>query len=207
MKLVNHLSAKHNLQLLFTAGAIIAALHGAAQTASAEAITVPPVPGAIQAPSGTKAFLKGSAVGTQNYICLASGWTFLGPQATLFVTFDWLGTEVRWQIATHFLSPNPDESGMARPTWQSSVDTSAVWGKAIASSIDPAFVAPGAIAWLLLDVVGKQRGPAGGSILSQATAIQRVNTSGGLMPEGGCTVGSIAFVPYTADYYFYKPGR
>jgi hypothetical protein len=96
---------------------------------------------------------------------------------------------------------------MARPTWQSSVDTSAVWGKAIASSIDPAFVAPGAIAWLLLDVVGKQRGPAGGSILSQATAIQRVNTSGGLMPEGGCTVGSIAFVPYTADYYFYKPGR
>jgi hypothetical protein len=36
--------------------------------------------------------------------------------------------------------------------------------------------------------------------------IQRVNTTGGLAPTSGCgatTVGAVADVPYTADYYFY----
>jgi hypothetical protein len=39
------------------------------------------------------------------------------------------------------------------------------------------------------------------------TSIQRVNTSGGVAPAGGCnadTVGSEARVAYSADYYFYK---
>jgi len=40
------------------------------------------------------------------------------------------------------------------------------------------------------------------------TSIQRVNTSGGAAPATGCaadTAGSEARVPFSAEYYFYKP--
>jgi Protein of unknown function (DUF3455) len=76
------------------------------------------------------------------------------------------------------------------------------------SSTDPAFVAPGAIPWLLLTVVGFKDGPTGGDTLSGTKFIQRLNTSGGVAPATGCSsptdVGNKAFVPYTADYFFYK---
>jgi hypothetical protein len=175
--------------------------------ASAGKVTPPPVPDNIRVPAGNKAFLEGYAVGTQNYICLPSGsgfaWTFFGPQATLFK-----GDEE--QVITHFLSPNPFESDTPRATWQHSRDTSTVWAVAIASSSDPAFVEPGAISWLLLQVVGAQDGPTGGDKLSETTFIQRLNTSGGIAPSTGCTmatdVGKGVLVPYTTDYFFYKHG-
>jgi Protein of unknown function (DUF3455) len=79
---------------------------------------------------------------------------------------------------------------------------------AIESSSDPAFVAPGAIPWFLLQVVGAQDGPTGGDKLSETTFIQRLNTFEGVAPSTGCTlsedVGKKALVPYTADYFFYK---
>jgi hypothetical protein len=137
-------------------------------------------------------------------MCLPSGasfaWTLLGPQATLF-------NDRGEQVATHFLSPNPDQPGTTRATWQHSRDTSAVWALAVASSTDSAYVEPGAIAWLLLDVVGKETGPDGGDKLSSAIQLHRVNTSGGPAPATGCgvaaDVGQRRFVPYEADYYFY----
>jgi hypothetical protein len=185
------------------------------QPAFAETLTVPPVPPAIQVPAANTPFLKGQAIGTQNYVCLpsASGfsWTFFGPQATLFLAFKFFNSDIRQQITTHFLSPNPDESGAPRATWQSSFDTSAVWGRSIASSTDSNFVAPGAIPWLLLQVVGAERGPTGGAFLTPTTFIQRLNTSGGVAPSTGCSlstnVGATALVPYTADYFFYKVSR
>lgn len=184
------------------------------QPALADNLTPPPVPPDLQVPAGNTAFLKGNAVGTQNYICRPSptgfAWSLFGPQATLFVTFKWFSVEIRQQITTHFLSPNPMEGGMPRATWQSSLDTSAVWARAIATSTDPNFVAPGAIPWLLLEVVGAQRGPTGGALLTQTTFIQRVNTSGGVAPTTGCTeatVGATVLVPYTTDYFFYKANR
>jgi hypothetical protein len=118
-----------------------------------------------------------------------------------------MNTEIPQQIATHFLSINPAENGMARPTWQSSMDTSAVWGNPIANSTDSAFVALGSIPWLLLEAVGTKRGPTGGSMLSATTYIQRVNTSGGLAPSLTCSesenLGVTKFVSYEADYIFY----
>jgi hypothetical protein len=168
-------------------------------------IEPPSVPSNLQVPPGHKAFLEGHAVGTQNYICLPAGagfaWTFVGPQATLF-------NDSERQIITHFLSPNPDESGTARATWQHSRDTSTVWALATASSSDPSVVAPGAIPWLLLQMVGVEPGPTGGRRLTRTTFIQRLKTSGGIAPSNGCTekteVGERMFVPYTADYIFYK---
>ena len=175
------------------------------QPAHAQRVEPPPVPALIQAPAGSRAFLLGHAFGTQNYICLPSGtgfaWTLFGPQATLFADND-------RQIITHFLSPNPDENGLARATWQDSRHTSAIWAMATQMSSDSNFVAPGAIPWLLLAVVGKEPGTQGADMLTTATHIHRVNTLGGVAPATGCTqaanVGTRAFVPYTADYVFYR---
>jgi hypothetical protein len=177
------------------------------QPAHAAHVTPPPVPANIQVPAGNKAFLVGHGVGTQNYVCLPSGtgvkFILFTPQATLFNDYD-------KQVTTHYFSPNPFEGGTIRATWQHSRDTSTVWGqvKDGNSSSDPAFVAPGAIAWLLVTVVGAQDGPTGGDTLAATTFIQRLNTSGGVAPSTGCAsstdVGNQAFVPYTADYFFYK---
>jgi hypothetical protein len=194
------------LQRVITTSAIVLALQTATSIAA--------VPPEIQPPAGNSVYLVGHASGTQNYICQVSEsgffWKFIGPQATVFVNLQWNNFEIKQQIATHFLSPNPSEGGVARATWQSSLDTSAVWAKAIATSTDPRYVAPGAIPWLLLQVAGARPGPTGGSTLTQTTFIQRLNTSGGAAPSTGCSeqaqVGITVFVPYTADYYFYKAG-
>jgi hypothetical protein len=183
-------------------------------TASAQTLKVPPVPGNIQVPSGNVLFLAGHARGTQNYVCLPAlggfQWTFFSPQATLFFDLKLGSTDFQQQIITHFASPNPAEGGTVRATWQSSIDTSAVWAKVApnGSSVDPAFVANGAVAWLLLVAQGTQPGPNGGEILAHTTFVQRLNTSGGVAPANGCSqasdVGATAFVPYSADYFFYR---
>ena len=183
----------------------------------------PPVPTAIEVEAGNKAFLVGHAVGTQNYICLPAGvdaagnprfaWTLFTPQATLHA-------HNLNEIATHYFSPNPHEpspsplaDGPIRATWQHSKDTSTVWGKVVPgdASTDAAYVAPGAIPWLKITIVGAEDGPTGGKTLTSTTFMQRVNTSGGVAPSTGCAtpadVGKQAFVPYTADYFFYKKAK
>jgi hypothetical protein len=178
------------------------------QPASADqGITPPSVPTDIQVPAGNIPYLVGHAVGTQNYICLPSGsgfqYVLFTPQATLF-------NEDMEQITTHFFSPNPDEGGTVRAAWQHSQDTSTVWGRVLPgdSYTGSDYVAPGAIAWLLVTIVGDQAGPTGGDKLTKTTYIQRVNTSGGVAPSTGCAssadIGHPAFVPYTTDYYFYR---
>jgi len=173
--------------------------------ARAQTITPPPVPANLEVEAGHNAFQIGHAYGTQNYLCLPSGkhyaWTLFGPQATLF-------DDDGEQQITHFLSPNPDESGTPRATWQHSRDSSSAWAFAIQTSTDPAFVAAGAIPWLLLRVVGAEPGPTGGARLARTTFIQRVNTAAGVAPATGCNapndVGKRALVPYTTDYVFYR---
>ena len=180
------------------------------QAAHAQTVTPPPVPANLQVPAGNEAFLLGRGVGTQNYVCQPAAslgrvaWTLFTPEATLF-------SDQKAQLTTHFFSPNPFEfspspfaNGLVRATWQDSQDTSIVWAKAISAST----VSPDAIAWVLLQTAGVQAGPTGGSTLSVATFVQRLNTRGGLAPATGCDiptdVGNRAFVPYLADYLFYK---
>ena len=193
----------------------VACMVSLSRPARADDVTPPPVPSTLQVPAGNEAFLKGLAVGTQNYICLSCpnlitpatmcpvfgfAWAFFGPQATLFDDDD-------KQVTTHFLSANPDENGTSRPTWQHSKDTSAVWAM-VAPFSTPVFVTSGAIPWLLLQVVGDQDGPTDGNKLTTTTFIHRVNTFGGVAPATGCTlstdVGKKALVDYEADYFFYK---
>lgn len=164
-------------------------------------------PANIQVPAGNKLFQVGHAVGTQDYICLpvAGSVKFIlfTPQATLL--------KDNKQTMTHYYSPNPVESGLVRASWQSSKTGSIIWGKVADgnASSDDAYVAHGAIPWLLVTVVGAQHGANGSSDkLDKTTYIQRVKTTGGVAPVSGCVsstdVGNKAFVPYTADYLFYK---
>jgi hypothetical protein len=199
---------------LLAASLFLAALFASPTPAQAQPsarIDVPPVPLVLEVEAGNSVFMQGHAIGTQNYICVltAAGtmdWTFVGPGATLFLTFN--GDPVR-QNATHYFSANPQEANTLRPTWQHSVDSSRVWGgPSPKMSSDPNFVEAGAIPWLLVKVAGQEVGPTGGSILTQTTFIHRLNTSGGSKPTTGCSqtnhIGDLKFVPYVADYYFYR---
>lgn len=183
----------------------------------ADEVTPPPMPNDLEVPAGNKLFLVGHAVGTQNYVCLPSGtgvsFVLFTPEATLF-------DDEGEQIITHFFSPNPDEpntnpkvvsDNLIRAAWQDSRDTSTVWAKLAKpehSSTDSDFVAHNSIAWLKLTTAGVEDGPTGGDRLSNTSFIQRLNTRGGLAPSTGCAsladVGTTAFVPYRADYFFYK---
>lgn len=198
---------------------VMAALLGLGLTAAGPAahanpVTPPLVPDQLKILDGSKAFLVGHATGTQNYVCLPKGTGFayvlFTPEATLV-------DDHGKQIITHYFSPNlgpvPDEiAGTIRATWQTS-DTSIVWAKGSAAATathesDPGFVEAGAVAWLTLARVGGQDGPRGEDTLSNpnVTFVQRLNTHGGLAP-GDCssaTVGKVAFMPYTADYFFFS---
>jgi hypothetical protein len=167
------------------------------------------VPLDIEVEAGHAPFLIVHAVGTQNYICQVTttgpAWRLYGPQATLFHE---VGGTVRRQVATHYLSANPDEAGLIRATWQHSIDSSRVWGRASGTSSDPAFVRFDAIPWLRVDVVGAAAGTTGRGALSAATFIQRINTEGGVADPAQCNtpsrVGAIVLIPYEADYVFYR---
>ena len=176
--------------------------------AQAQVVTPPPMPTKIEVSPPDQAFLLGHAFGTQNYECQPVnslgrvGWVLFTPQATLF-------DDGSQQLTTHFFSPNPVENSIIiRAAWQDSKDTSSVWGRVVESSVDANFVKAGAIPWLKVETAGTQDGPTGGDTLSKTTFIQRVNTDGGAAPSTDCDrptdIGRKAFVPYTADYIFYK---
>ena len=202
---------------VFMAALVLACAFGTVTPAAAQTVTRANTPDAITPPPGNSEFLVGNAVGTQGYVCLPTGaggnpWTVNSarPEATLFTNF--FGHP--FQIITHFLSPdaNPNQNAPnplppgGSATWQSSLDTSSVWGKKVGSinaGSDPSCPNSGAIPCLLLQSIGNQQGPTGGELLADTTYIQRLNTNGGSAPTTACTVGQTQLVPYTADYHFF----
>jgi hypothetical protein len=213
-------------RLSLVAALVLGCLFGTINHAAAQSVTPPSTPALITPPAGNTAFLEGHAQGTQGYVCLptspgasTASWTVNGarPEATLFTTF--FGQQV--EIITHFLSPDTNPNQFApspipfgSATWQSSLDSSKVWaqvlhGNTIPAGSDPSCPNSGSIACLLLQSIGSDQGPAGGKALTPVTFVQRLNTNGGSAPAEGCSVstdvGKQALVPYTADYYFYKP--
>jgi hypothetical protein len=149
----------------------------------------PEVPMEIAVEAGNKVFLVGHAVGVQIYRCNAVGdgfvWRLLAPRADLYDDHGKL-------IITHF----------GGPSWQAA-DGSTVVGKREAGvSVDAT-----AIDWLRLSAAPSTDGEDGGR-LSGTTFIQRIATTGGLIPPveecNAGTVGVVDEVPYTADYYFWK---
>ena len=131
-------------------------------------------------------------------------WKLFGPQATLFLPENVAAAE----IATHFLSPNPEEQGTPRATWQHAHDGSAVWARAIQPSTDPNYVAPGAIPWLKLEKVGTARArPADRCWRKRRSSIASTRRAASRRPRVARTatqLGAIALVPYSTDYFFYR---
>ncbi|HET9832118.1 MAG TPA: DUF3455 domain-containing protein [Vicinamibacterales bacterium] len=182
--------------------------------ARAEDITVPSVPGNLNVDEGNEVFLVGHGVGTQNYVCTTSATSVSGFAFSLFTPEATLFNGEGKQLITHFFSPNgdptvkPPEAGTIRVTWEDSRDSSRVWAMLLEQSTNEQFVQKDAVAWLKLQTVGVDAGTTGSGRLTKVTFIQRLNTAGGLAPKSGCStfedLGRRAFVPYTADYFFYK---
>ena len=162
--------------------AIVAAAAAASLVQVAQGGPPPPsVPGPIQVLDGSKVFLIGHAVGVQIYSCNGSVWSSAMPRANLFDEHGKL-------IITHF----------AGPTWQAK-DGSMVVGHAEANvTVDDT-----AIPWVRLSAASTTPGR-----LGNTTNIQRIATTGGHVPPAAdcnaTTAGTVAEVPYTADYYFWK---
>lgn len=185
-----------------------------ARAAHAEDITVPPVPDLLNVDEGNEVFLVGHGVGTQNYVCTTSATSASGFAFSLFTPEATLFNKEGKQLITHFFSPNgdptvkPPEAGTIRVTWEDSRDSSRVWAMLLQQSTEAPFVQKDAVAWLKLQTVGVDAGTTGRGRLTKVTFIQRLNTAGGLAPKEGCStfedLGRKAFVPYSADYFFYK---
>ena len=204
-------------RLVSSACAAALAVAGAVSLpAHAGRVETPDVPPTLRVDAGNHPFLVGHATGTQNYVCAPSSTSKTGVAYVLFTPEATLFNEDGDQLITHYFSPNLDQrppgdpntdpnveaDGAIRATWQHSKDGSTVWAKAKAS-----VPVSGAIALVLLDVVGHEDGLTGGNILSKTKQIQRLNTTGGVPLPYGCLsptdVGHTAFADYTADYFFY----
>jgi hypothetical protein len=203
--------------ILFAPALVLAFAFSTVSRAAAQ-VTPPSVPDTIAVPAGNSAYLVGHASGSQGYTCLptitgGTAWSPTArPKATLFT--DLFGQQ--FQIITHFQSINENpKPGVTVPlsgnaTWQSSLDSSRVW-MVKDKGIDPSpeitnCSNAGSIQCLLLESVGSKKGPTGGNLLSKATFIQRLNTSGGAVPSTACAVGQTQLVPYRADYFFFRAG-
>lgn len=151
----------------------------------------PEVPEDLKPPVGEEVVLRAHAKGAQIYSCTAGAdgkyaWTLKAPKAELF-------DDQGKSIGEHF----------AGPTWKLN-DGSEVRGKAVAKHDSPK---AGAIPWLLLNVTGRK----GSGALERVTTIQRVNTEGGIADTTKvCDTsksGAESESAYSADYYFYAPGK
>ena len=140
------------------------------------------VPAAIAA-TGEIVLFQAHAEGAQIYECNAEqsaeqfGWRFREPVAALFQGGNTVGV--------HY----------AGPKWQIGNDV-------IAAKVTASAPSPNGknIPWLKLQVTAEPNS----GLLRGVTAIQRLNTVGGVL-EGTCeTAGELRPVPYAADYVFLK---
>jgi hypothetical protein len=150
--------------------------------------SLPPLPSpTLAVPDDSQTAFHYDAVGVQIYTCQATAngyaWAFQAPEASLFDRHGHL-------VLKHY----------AGPTWESLSDHSKVVAKKVAEFSAHA----DAIPELLLQVTSHE----GKGALADVNYIQRLRTTGGLMPTAGCDeshVGAIAHVDYTATYTFSRP--
>jgi len=135
----------------------------------------------LMVPAGNKLFFRVYAEGVQIYRWSGTSWVFVAPEAVL--------------------SANPGGTGVvglhyAGPTWESVSGS-----KVIGAVEDRCNVSTSDIQWLRLRAVTAE----GPGVFQDVTFILRLYTSGGVAPTApGTTVGEIAQVPYTTEYYFYR---
>jgi hypothetical protein len=167
----------------------LSSLTGSA-TAHGSPSTTQETPDNLAVPSGSVLLFELDARGVQIYACEADPddatayvWTFKAPEAELLNAHG----EV---VGSHF----------GGPTWQGH-DGSAVVSAVLERADAPA---PDAIPWLLLEA----KEHTGSGIFSTVTYVQRLDTTGGVAPAGGCDeshAGEEIRVPYEATYAFAYP--
>lgn len=149
------------------------------------------IPASLRPPVNEKLTLQAHATGWQIYTCASDSegkpkWTLKAPDADLL-------NEKGKRVGHH----------SAGPVWKYK-DGSEVTAKAAAHVDSPDGKS---IAWLLLTATGHE----GKGKLANVTSIQRVHTVGGQPPAAAecdsSKTNTEARSSYTADYYFYAPGK
>lgn len=179
----------HNMKLKRAIGIVLLLSIALAPTASTLATgghrgpDLPyPVCNSLEMPPGNKVAFHVYALGVQIYRWNGTSWGFVAPVANLFADDNYRG-----QVGTHY----------AGPTWESNSGSRVVAARLKSCSPDTT-----SIPWLLLQTVSND----GPGIFNSVTYVQRVNTTGGLAPTApGPYVGAEVKIPYTAEYYFYRP--
>jgi len=177
---MNHLKIK-----LLALIALVCSIATVQPAFAADGPVLPAQCGTIVVEAGNKLDSHVYAKGVQVYQWNASTmfWDFVGPRADLFAEESFHG-----EIGSHFAGPNWQSKGGSR------VKAAAIPGKSCVPETS-------AIAWLLLQATENTAS----GMFRDVTFIQRVNTTGGLMPTvPGTLHGEIKEVEYTAEYYFYK---
>jgi hypothetical protein len=167
----------------------------AALTASAQASQMPAPqtqPGDLLDPRtyapASEIFLALHATGTQNYVCQPNGaWVFSDPVAALYDP-----AKGEKPVGRHYLN-----FATGRPVWQHK-DGSTVEAARKATMSGGA----GNIASLVLQAVVTTAG-SDGDRLFRTTWVQRLNSVGGVAPDGSCAPGTTVAVPYSTDYVFW----
>jgi hypothetical protein len=169
----------------------LAALLSCATTARAQVAARPEVPDAIKAPAGEAVVFVAHAAGSQIYTCGKGDdgkaqWTLKAPEAQL--------RDAKGALIGHH---------SAGPSWKH-IDGSSITGKMVAKTPSPD---ASSIPWLLISVVSHD----GKGVFERVTTIQRVHTKGGQAPPAGkCDPAkptAETWIPYSADYYFFAPGK
>lgn len=143
-----------------------------------------PLCDSIQVPQGHKVAAHVYARGVQIYRWTGTNWAFVAPMADLFADANYHG-----RVGTHY----------GGPTWESNSGSKVIGMRVPGTGCAPE---PTAIPWLLLKAVSA-KGP---GIFHKVTYIQRVNTVGGVAPTmPGTAIDEVAEVPYTTEYFFYRP--
>ena len=170
------------LAILFTLPVLANTLVAAAPAEDPKTPDLPsPLCDRVRVPEGNKLHSHMYAQGVQVYRWDGASWGLVEPIATLFANADYDG-----KVGTHYRGP----------TWESNSGSKVAGARLYGCSPDPT-----AIPWLLLEAVSTT----GPGIFSSATYVQRLNTTGGLPPAGpGLSVGELAQVLYTAEYFFYR---
>ncbi len=170
---------------------VLAASLIASAAAQAQNPPRPDVPEALKAPAGEQVVLVAHAGGSQIYTCGKGDdgkpqWTLKAPEAQL--------RDSKGALIGHH---------SAGPSWKH-LDGSSVTGKMVAKAPAPD---PASIPWLLVSVVSHD----GTGVLTRVTSIQRIHTKGGVAPPAEkcdpSKPGAETWIPYSADYYFFAPGR
>jgi uncharacterized protein DUF3455 len=157
-------------------------------SAAASAGAPPSVPEAIAVPPGSVLLFSRHARGVQIYECQNGQWAFHAPRALLFDRHSHRPTAIHYGGIDRNLTPGP--------WWESLRDGSRIRAGNAVSAPSPN---ANSIPQLRLDVLERQ----GTGVFTPVSYIQRLNTTGGVGPTGGCQPGARRSVPYTADYYFY----